>query len=151
MGSFAITTGTLNVRACPATSKIVEELRALAEGMDEHEVLCEPAGADERGRDMIRIDIRVYGHTSASHSSAIDDKIQELGPHADGAARFHTEWEGGASCFYVGSERAVARAMSTEALQEIEQLAQRLRGDGVNAAIRCIARVTPGHCSNGVT
>ena len=43
MGSFAITTGTVFVKSCQEVGRIIEELRAVADGMDERDVVCEPA------------------------------------------------------------------------------------------------------------
>ena len=77
---------------------------------------------------------RLYGHTSASTSTLIDDKIQELGAYAVEAAEFHTEWEGESSHFFVGSERDVERAESARALKEIKEHARLLRGADVRAA-----------------
>ena len=134
MGSFAVTSGTIRVRSCPETEKIVEELRELARGMDEHDVLCEEADVKKYGSGIVRVEISIYGHTSASTSTLIDDKIQELGAYAVEAAEFHTEWEGESSHFFVGSERDVERAESARALKEIKEHAMLLRGADVRAA-----------------
>ena len=137
MGSFAVTSGVIKVRSSPETVKIIEELRELARGMDEDLVSCETM--DEG---VTEVEIRIYGYTSASHSSAIDDKIQELGPHAVGAAEFHTEWEGESSCFFVGNTQDVVKAESAHALGEITQLARSLHGDDVKAAAQSVV-----HCA----
>ena len=134
MGSFAITTGVVFVKSRPEVERIVEELRDLADGMDERDVVCEPADVKKYGPGVVRVEINVYGHASASTSTLIEDKVQELGPYAIEAARFHTEWEGESSCMYVGNEAQVAKAESADALEYIKQWAPRLQGEDLDAA-----------------
>ena len=128
MGSFAITTGVVFVKSRPEVKRIVEELRDLADGMDERTIICEPADVKKYGSDIIRVEINIYGSTSASASTStlLDDKVQEFGPYAVEAARFHTEWEGQSGCLYVGNDAQVAAAESADALEHIRQWAPRL-------------------------
>ena len=135
MGSFAITTGTVFVKSCPEVDRIVEELRALADGMDERDVVCEPADVKKYGPGIVRVEINVYGYTSASTSTLVDEKVQEFGPYAVEAARFHTEWEGQSGCLYVGNEAQVAIAESADALDRIKEAAQMLQGDDIGDAL----------------
>ena len=138
MGSFAVTSGTIVVRACPEVEKIVEELRELAKGMEEREVLCEEAASEKYGLGVVEIQVGVSGYASASYSTEIDDKIKELGPYAVAGARFDTEWECQASSFFVGSEEQVAQVESTDALGHIRECALKLKGNDIYSALRCV-------------
>ena len=138
MGSFAITAGTVFAKSCPEVDKIVEELRDLADSMDERDVVCEPADARKYGPGIVRVEVRLYGYASASTSTLIDDKVQEFGPYAVEAARFHTEWEGESGYFYVGNGEQVAAAESKEALAQIKESARMLQGDDIGDALHDI-------------
>jgi len=138
MGSFAVTSGTILVRACPEVEKIVEELRELAKGMEEREVHCEPADAKKHGDHALCVEVCISGYASAMHSTEIDDKIKELGPYAITGARFHSEWEGSCSCLYVGNEEQVTQAESADALEHIRESALKLKGDDIYNALRCV-------------
>jgi len=140
MGSFAITAGTVFAKSCPEVDKIVEELRDLADGMDERDVICEPADMKKHGPGIVRVEINIYGSTSASTSTLVDDKIQEFGPYAVEAARFHTEWEGQSGYFYVGNREQVAAAESKEALEQIKDSARMLQGDDIGDALHHVMR-----------
>ncbi len=77
-------------------------------------------------------------HTSASHASAIDEKIREHGPYAVSAGRFDTEWGCEKDHFFVGTDEQVAVAGSADALERIRNLAPKLRGDDITAPLNVI-------------
>ena len=134
MGSFSMTQGSIKIKPCPETNRIIEELRTLASGMDEDRILSEPADENRDDPGVVMLDIYICGHMSATHSTSIDDKIRQLGPYALEAAEIHTEWEGEQSHYFIGSESDVERAESARALEEIEEHAKLLRGADIQAA-----------------
>ena len=136
MGSFAIAAGTVFVKSCLEVENIVEELCDLADGMDERDVTCEEVDAEKYGPGIVRVEINIYGHSSASTSTLVDGKIQEFGPYAIEAARFHTEWEGSSGYYYVGNREQVAAAESADALEHIKQWAPRLQAEDMAVATR---------------
>lgn len=141
MGSFALTAGTIKVRSCPETMKIIEELRALADGMDERDVIYRKAKEEESGLDILEVEVSICGYAGSSHSEEIDDKIRELGPYAVEAAKFTTEWEAQQGWFFVGSKGQVAQAKSADALERIQELANKLQeGDAADALYAIIRR-----------
>ena len=101
--------------------------------MDERQV-----SGHRRGRGVMEVEIYISGHTSASHASEIDEKIRELGPYAVKAGRFDTEWECEKDHFFVGTDEQVAVAESADALERIQGLASKLRGDDITAALNVI-------------
>ena len=135
MGSYSVTTGKVKVRLCPETERIVEELRTLADDMDERDVICSSISKQHEAG-VIEVEVNICGHTSASHASEIDDKVRELGPYAIEAARFDTEWECRSDRFFVGSSEQVATAESADALEHIKQWAPRLQAEDLHAATR---------------
>ena len=101
--------------------------------MDERQV-----SGHRRGRGVMEVEIYISGHTSASHASEIDEKIRELGPYAVKAGRFDTEWECEKDHFFVGTDEQVAVAESADALERIQSLAPKLRGDDITAALNTV-------------
>ncbi len=140
MGGFALTTGTVRVKSCPETMKIVEELRVLADGMDERNVLPGKAGEGKYGSGILEVEVNIYGYASASHASEINDKVREFGPYAVEAAKFTTEWESQQGRFFVGSKEQVARAESKDALERIQELVHKLREDDAARALQAVTR-----------
>ena len=138
MGSIAVTTGTVHVRDCPEARRILQALDELAEGMDERRVESRKTDRRKYGQGIMEIEIYISGHTSASHASEIDEKVRELGPHAVKAGRFDTEWECEKDHFFVGTDEQVAVAESADALERIQALAPKLRGDDITAALNTI-------------
>jgi len=138
MGSIAVTTGTVRVRDCPEVKSILKALDELAEGMDERRVESRKANRRKYGTGVMEVEIYISGHTSASHASEIDEKIRELGPYAVKAGRFDTEWECEKDHFFVGTDEQVAVAESADALERIQGLASKLRGDDITAALNTI-------------
>ena len=138
MGSIAATTGTVRVRDCPEVKSILSALDGLAEGMDERRVESRKANRRKFGPGVLEVEIYISGHTSASHASEIDEKIRELGPYAVKAGRFDTEWECEKDHFFVGTDEQVAVAESADALERIQGLASKLRGDDITATLNVI-------------
>ena len=138
MGSFAIAAGAVFAKSCPAVDKIMKELRDLADGMDERDVICEEVDAKKYGPGVIRVEINICGHSSASTSTLVDEKIQEFGPYAVEAARFHTEWDCESGYFYIGNREQVAAAESKEALAQIKESARMLQGVNIGNALHHI-------------
>ncbi len=138
MGSIAVTTGTVRVRDCSEAHAILKALDELAKGMDERQVDVSKANEAKYGHGILKVHINISGHTSASHATKIDEKIKELGPYAVQAGRFDTEWECEWISFYVGGDEEVARAESADALVEIRNVAPKLRGDDITAALNTV-------------
>ncbi len=138
MGSIAVTTGTVRVRDCPEVKSILKALDELAEGMDERRVESRKANRRKYGPGVLEVEIYISGHTSGSHASEIDEKVRELGPHAVKAGRFDTEWECEKDHFFVGTDEQVAVAESADALERIQALAPKLRGDDITAALNTV-------------
>jgi hypothetical protein len=133
MGSIAVTAGSVRVKTCSEVGAILKDLGRLAEGMDERQV-----SGHRRGQGVMEIEIYISGHTSASHATAIDEKVKELGGYAVEAGRFRTEWECEQDHFFVGTNEQVAVAESADALEHIQSLAPKLRGDDITAVLNTI-------------
>ncbi len=133
MGSIAVTVGSVRVKTCSEVGTILKDLGRLAEGMDERQV-----SGHRRGEGVMEVEIYISGHTSASHASEIDEKVRELGPYAVKAGRFETEWECEKDHFFVGTDEQVAVAESADALERMQGLAPKLRGDDIPAALNTV-------------
>ena len=133
MGSIAVTTGTVHVRDCSEARNILKALDELAEGMDERRVESRKANRRKHGTGVMEVEVYISGHTSG-----IDEKIRGLGPYAVKAGRFDTEWECEKDHFFVGTDEQVPVAESADALERIQALAPKLRGDGITAALNTV-------------
>lgn len=136
MNNFTSVTGVITVRACPETAAVLEELRALAEGMDGEGVRCAEHTPGGVRTGILVVEVDIYGCTSAAHAQEIDDKIRELGPYAVEAA----EITGIHGCFFVGTEEEVVRAESRDALMHILGLAHKLEERDAGDALQAILR-----------
>lgn len=134
MNNFTSVTGVITVRACPETTRVLEDLRVLVAPLDEKNIRCR--ALPERGPNILRIDLEAAGYASPAHVQEIDDKIRELGPYAVEAA----EITGSHGCFFVGTEEQVVQAESQDALERIHHLASRLEENDAAAALDAVTR-----------
>ena len=146
MSGFTLATGTIRVKSCSETMKIIKQLRVLAEGMDERDIICTKVTeeeAEEEGYEpdtLVEVEVNIYGHTSATRAQEIDNLIRELGPYAVEVAKFATEWERDCNYFFVGTEEQVAWVESRDALERIRHLAPKLTEGDAAAALDAVTR-----------
>lgn len=146
MSGFTLTTGTIRVRSCSETMKIIKQLRILAEGMDERDIICTKVTeeeAEEEGYEsdtLVEVEVNIYGHTSATRAQEIDDLIRELGPYAVEVAKFAAGWECDHNYFFVGTEEQVVWVESRDALERILSIAPKLEENDAGTALQAVLR-----------